>query len=117
MVAEFLASAKTGYLVAQPFLAATLLIAALVLIGDRGSKMALRRDNQCLAALCIFVFALGTGITSWFLVLGPLFALLGTSFTAGYPMVMMYAAFWMMAGVLLSARRIVWENIRRQGKL
>ena len=112
----FFASLKTGYLVAQPFLAAVVLIAALVLIGDRGSKMALRRDNQCLAALCIFTFALGTGMTSWFLLLKPLFSLFGATFALSYPLIMMYWAFWMLAGVLLSAKMIVWDNARRQGK-
>lgn len=116
IVPAFLASVKAGYLVAQPFLAAAVLIAALVLVGDRGSKMALRRDNQCLAALCIFTFALGTGITSWFLVLKPMFALFGANFALSYPLIMMYSAFWMLAGVLLSAKMIVWDNARRQGK-
>jgi glucan phosphoethanolaminetransferase (alkaline phosphatase superfamily) len=107
---------KTGFVMAQPFLAAAVLIALLVLVGDRGSKMALRRENQCLAALCIFTFSLGTGMTSWFLVLKPMFSLFGTTFALSYPLIMMYWAFWMLAGVLLSAKMIVWDNARRQIK-
>ncbi|MCX7781610.1 MAG: hypothetical protein N2491_12015 [Negativicutes bacterium] len=112
----FLATVKSGFIMAQPFLAAIVLIALLVLVGDRGSKMALRRDNQCLAALCIFTFALGTGMTSWFLVLKPLFSLFGAAFALSYPLIMMYWAFWMLAGVLLSAKMIAWDNVRRHGK-
>lgn len=116
VVPAFLNSLQAGFLVAQPFLMAAVLIAALVLVGDRGSKMALRRESQCLAALCIFTFALGTGMTSWFLILKPMFNLFGAAFALSYPLIMMYWAFWMLAGVLLSAKMIVWDNSKRQEK-
>lgn len=102
---------------AQPFLAAAVLIGLLVLLGDHGSKLALKRDSQCLASLCIFTFALGTGMTSWFLVLKPLFSLFGMTFGLSYPLIMMYWAFWMLAGVILSVKMLVWDNSRRQGKM
>ena len=116
-MSEVLSSLGAGYFVAQPFLAAAVLIGLLVLLGDHGSKLALKRDSQCLASLCIFTFALGTGMTSWFLVLKPLFSLFGMTFGLSYPLIMMYWAFWMLAGVILSVKMLVWDNSRRQGKM
>jgi len=93
------------------------LIALLVMVGDRGSKVALRRNNPCLAALCIFAFALGTGSASWLLVLSPLFALFGTTFSLSYPLILMYWAFWLLVGVLISAKKLIYESAKRQGQL
>jgi hypothetical protein len=107
----------SGFGVAQPFLAAIVLIAMLVLVGDRGSTMALKRNNPCLAALCIFAFALGTGSTAWLLVMKPLFALYGAAFTLSYSLVLMYWAFWLLVGVLISAKKLIYESAKRQGHI
>jgi hypothetical protein len=110
-------SVASGFLVAKPFLAAIVLISLLVFIGDRGGKIALRRNNQCLAALCIFLFALGTGTTAWLLVMQPLFALYGVAFTLSYPLILMYWAFWLLVGVLISAKKMFYDSPKRQGQL
>lgn len=110
-------SVISGFEVVKPFLAAIIVIALLVLVGDRGGKAAIRRNSPCLAALCIFTFALGTGMASWFLVLKPLFVFAGASFALSYPLVMMYWAFWLLVGVLISAKKLIYENIKRQGQL
>lgn len=110
-------SVAHGFAVGKPFLAAIVLIALLVVVGDRGSKMALRRNNPCLAALCIFTFALGTGSAAWLLVMSPLFALFGATFNLSYPLILMYWAFWMLVGVLISAKKLIYESAKRQGQL
>ncbi len=110
-------SLLTGFGVAKPFLAAIVVIALLVLVGDRGGKAAIRRNNPCLAALCIFTFALGTGMASWFLVLQPLFVLSGATFALSYSLVMMYWAFWLLVGVLISAKKLIYESAKRQSQL
>lgn len=110
-------SMVSGFAVVKPFLGAAVLIALLVLVGDRGGKAAIRRNNPCLAVLCIFTFALGTGMTSWFLVLKPLFTLAGAAFTLSYPLVMMYWAFWLLVGVLISIKKLVYENAKRQAQI
>lgn len=110
-------SLVSGFGIAKPFLAAVVLIACLVLVGDRGGKLALRRNNPCLAALCIFVFSLGTGLTAWFLVMKPFFALTGATFTLSYPLILMYWAFWLLVGVLISAKKLIYESAKRQGHL
>lgn len=110
-------SVISGFGVAKPFLAAVVVIALFVLVGDRGSKAAIRRNNPCLAALCIFAFALGTGAASWFLVLQPLFVLAGAAFSLSYPLIMMYWAFWLLAGVLIAAKKLIYEGVRRQGQI
>jgi len=107
----------SGFGVIKPFLAGIVLIALFVMVGDRGSKAALRRNSPCLAALCIFAFALGTGMASWFLVLKPLFVLAGAAFNLSYPLIMMYWAFWLLVGVLLSAKKLVYESAKRQGQI
>ncbi|HMM21980.1 MAG TPA: hypothetical protein PKA10_14770 [Selenomonadales bacterium] len=107
----------SGYGVAKPFLAAILLVGLLVLVGDRGTRIALRRNNPCLATLCIFIFSLGTGFVTWFLVMQPLFALFGATFALSYPLVMMYWAFWLLVGVLISAKKLIYESGKRQGQL
>ena len=38
----------SGFGIAKPFLAAAVLIALLVLVGDRGGRAAIRRNNPCL---------------------------------------------------------------------
>ncbi|MDR3566273.1 MAG: hypothetical protein P4N59_33225 [Negativicutes bacterium] len=107
----------SGFAIGKPFLAAVLLIALLVLVGDRGSKMALRRSNPCLAALCIFTFALGTGTAVWLMVMSPIFALFGAAFNLSYPLILMYWAFWLLVGVLISAKKLIYESAKRQGQL
>lgn len=110
-------AAISGFEVAKPFLAALVLVVGLVLIGDRGSRSALKRNNQCLAALCVFVFALGSGMATWFLIMQPLFLQYGAAFTISYPLVLMYWAFWLLVGVLISAKMMLWDSVRRQGQL
>jgi len=110
-------SVISGFEVVKPFLAAIVVIAMMVLVGDRGSKAAIRRNNPCLAALCIFTFALGTGMASWFLVLKPLFVFAGATFALSYSLVMMYWAFWLLVGVLISAKKLIYESVKRQGQL
>ena len=104
-------------MVAKPFLAAVVLIAALVGIGDMGSKMSLKRNSPCLAALCVFTFALGTGMAVWLLVMKPLFALYGAAFTLSYPLIMMYWAFWLLTGVIVSAKKLIYDAHRRNQQL
>lgn len=112
---EALLAKVTGvFLVAKPFLAAVVLIALLVGIGDRGSKSALRRSSPCLAAFCIFTFALGSGMTAWFLVLKPLFALYGAPFALSYSLILMYWSFWLLVGVLVAAKKLVYDAARRE---
>lgn len=110
-------SVVSGYEVIKPFLAAIILVALLVGVGDRGTQMALRRNNPCLAALCIFVFSLGTGLAVWFLVMQPLFVLYGGTFALSYPLGLMFWAFWLLVGVILSAKKLIYENVKRQGTL
>lgn len=110
-------SVLSGYGAAKPFLAAVFLVALLVLVGDRGTQMALKRNNPCLAAICIFVFALGTGFAAWFLVMQPLFALFGATFSLSYPLILMYWAFWLLVGGLIAAKKIVYDSAKRQGQL
>jgi hypothetical protein len=110
-------SVANGFAVGKPFLAAVVLIGLLVVVGDRGSKLALRRNNPCLAALCIFTFALGTGSAAWLLVMSPLFGLFGAAFNLSYPLILMYWAFWLLVGVLISAKKLVYESTKRQGQL
>jgi len=98
---------------AKPFLAALAAYAALVAIGDRGSRFSLRRNNPCLAALCIFTFALGSGMTTWFLVMQPVFAMAGAAFALSYPLILMYWSFWLLVGVLISAKKLIYDNPRR----
>lgn len=109
-----LSNVMSSITVAQPFLAAIALLVVLLVIGDRGSKVSLRRNNPCLAALCIFVFALGAGQTIWFLVMKPIFAIMGTTFALSYPLIMMYWAFWLLIGVLVAAKKLVYDTRRRQ---
>ncbi len=112
-----LASVTNGFMVAKPFLGALVLFALLVLIGDRGSKISLKRNSPCLAALCIFTFALGAGMTAWYLVMKPLFALFGAAFTLSYSLILMYWAFWLLVGVLISAKALVYDASRRHSHL
>ena len=109
-----LSNVMSSVTLAQPFLAAIALLVVLLVIGDRGSKVSLKRNNPCLAALCIFVFALGTGQTIWFLVMRPIFAFLGATFALSYPLIMMYWAFWLLIGVLIAAKKLVYDTRRRQ---
>ena len=110
-------SVTSGFEVAQPFLAALIIIALAVLVGDRGSKMALRKNNPCLAALCIFTFALGTGSAVWLLVMKSLSAIYGAAFSLSYPLILMYWAFWLLVGVLISAKKLIYESAKRQGQI
>ncbi|MDR3588085.1 MAG: hypothetical protein P4N41_00300 [Negativicutes bacterium] len=110
-------SVVSGFTVVKPFLAAVVLISLLVMVGDRGSKLALRRSNPCLAALCIFAFALGSGSAAWLLIMSPLFGLFGASFSLSYPLILMYWAFWLLVGVLISAKKLIYESTKRQGQL
>lgn len=103
-----------GLLAAKPFLAAVILLAALVAVGDRGSKMSLKRNSPCLAALCIFAFALGTGLVAWFLLMKPSFDFFGATFEPGYPLILMYWAFWLLIGVLVSAKKLVYDTAKRE---
>lgn len=112
-----LTKVTSGFMVAKPFLAAVVLIAVLVGVGDRGSKMSLKRNSPCLAALCIFTFALGTGMATWFLLMKPLFALYGAAFTLSYPLILMFWAFWLLVGVLVSAKKLVYDSYRRNQQL
>lgn len=106
---------SSGFEVGKPFLTAVVLIALLVVIGDRGAKLALGRNNSCLAALCIFTFALGTGTVVWLQIMNPLFMLYNATFTLSYSLIMMYWAFWLLVGVLISAKKLVYENSKRHG--
>ncbi len=109
-----LTGATNTFMTVKPFLAATVIIAALVMIGDRGSRFSLQRNSPCMAALCIFAFAIGTGLTTWYLLLAPIFALSGVDFAITYPLVMMYWASWLLMGVLISAKKLVYDGYRRQ---
>lgn len=109
-----LSNAANYFVVAKPFLAAVVLLVSLVLVGDKGSKVSLNRNSPCLAALCIFAFAIGTGLTTWFFLLAPLLALTGINFTLTYPMITMYGAFWLLIGVLISAKKLIYDAHRRQ---
>lgn len=110
---ELLSSATNGLMVAKPFLAALVIIAALTLVGDRGSKLSLNRNNPCLATICIFIFALGTGLTSWFLMLKPLFTLFNATFALSYSLILMYWSFWLLVAVLVSAKKLIYDEYRR----
>lgn len=109
-------TAAKGFMVAKPFLAAIVLLASLVFIGDRGSKLSLSRNSPCLAALCIFAFAIGTGLTTWYLLLTPILALSGVTFALSYPLITMYWAFWLLMGVLITAKKLVYDGYRRQSQ-
>lgn len=109
-----LTGATNTFMAAVPYLSAIVLIAALVMVGDRGSKFSLQRNNPCLAALCIFAFAIGTGLTTWYLLLNPLLALAGTSFTLSYPIATMYWAAWLLLGVVIAAKKLIYDGYRRQ---
>jgi len=109
-----LTNAANYFVVAKPFLAAVVLLVSLVLVGDKGSKVSLNLNSPCLAALCIFAFAIGTGLTTWFFLLAPLLALTGINFTLTYPMITMYGAFWLLMGVLISAKKLIYDAHRRQ---
>lgn len=114
---ELFSSATNGLMVAKPFLAAIVIIAALALVGDRGSKLSLNRNSPCLATICIFVFALGTGLTSWFLMLKPLFTLFDATFALSYSLILMYWSFWLLVAVLVSTKKLLYdEHQRRSGK-
>ncbi|VBB05954.1 Hypothetical protein LUCI_1165 [Lucifera butyrica] len=110
-------SISNGLVLAKPFLGAIILIAALVFIGDKGSKISLNRNSPCLAALCIFTFALGSGLTAWFLLMKPAFALFGVTFALTYPLVSMYWSFWLLASVLVAAKKLVYDSVRRPRQL
>lgn len=109
-----LTNVMSSVTLAQPFLAAIALLLVLLVIGDRGSKVSLKRNNPCMAALCIFLFALGTGQTIWFLLMKPIFAIFGATFALSYPLIMMYWAFWLFIGVLITAKKLVYDTRRRQ---
>ena len=109
-----LSNAANYFVVAKPFLAAVVLLVSLVLVGDKGSKFSLNRNSPCLAALCIFAFAIGTGLTTWFFLLAPLFALAGINVTLTYPMITMYGAFWLLIGVLISVKKLIYDAHRCQ---
>lgn len=106
---------SNGLVTAKPFIAALLLAAFLVLVGDRGSTASLRRNSPCLAVLCIFAFTMGMGLVAWFLVLAPLFGALTGAFALTYPLILMYWAFWLLVGVLVAAKKLVYDNARRRG--
>lgn len=104
-----------GFLAVKPYVAALVLAALLVLVGDRGSTASLRRNSPCLAALCIFAFTMGMGLVAWFLVLTPLLAATGGVFSLTYPLLLMYWAFWLLVGVLVAAKKLVYDSARHRG--
>lgn len=114
LLSSVMSNVMSRVTVCQPFLTATALLLGLLVIGDRGSKAALKRNNPCMAALCIFVFALGAGQTIWLLVIEPIFALLGATFALSYPLIIMYWAFWLLIGVLIATKKLVYDTRRRQ---
>ena len=116
-MADILSIATGAFGVAKPFLAALIAIAIFVYVGDRGSRLSLKRNNPCLAAFCIFAFAMGTGFAMWFLVMNQISTLVyGASINASYPLIIMYWAFWLLIGVLVSAKKLVYENAKRSGQ-
>jgi len=106
---------SSGFDAGKPFLTAVVLIALLVLVGDRGGKLALGRNNACLAALCIFTFALGTGTVVWLQIMNPLFKLYNATFNLSYSLIIMYWAFWLLVGVLISTKKLIYESSKRHG--
>ena len=104
----------TGFDMVSPFLAAVVIIALLTAVGDRGARAAMRRNSPCLAALCIFLFAMGSGLSAWFLGLMPGLYLFGAAGLPEYPLLMMYWGFWLAAGLMLAAKRIIYD--RRPGR-
>ena len=104
-----------GFMAVKPYAAALILAALLVLVGDRGSAASLRRNSPCLAALCMFAFTMGMGLVTWFLVLTPLLAATGGTFTVTYPLLLMYWAFWLLVGVLVAAKKLVYDSARQRG--
>lgn len=112
---ELLSSVTNGLLLAKPFAAALAIIAALTIIGDRGSKLSLDRNSPCLATICIFTFALGTGLTTWLLLLKPLLNLFGVTIPLSYSLMLMYGAFWLLVGVMIATKKLVYDEYRRHG--
>lgn len=105
---------SNGFMAVKSYLVALILAALLVLVGDRGSAASLRRNSPCLAVLCIFAFTMGMGLVAWFLVLTPLLAVAGENFNLTYPLLLMYWAFWLLVGVLVAAKKLVYDSARRR---
>ena len=110
---ETLRGAMAMLAAAAPYAAALVLLAGLVLVGDRGSRLALKRNSPSLAALCIFSFAIGSCLITWHLLVSPILSFSGLALSVAYPAVIMYWAAWLLTGVLIAAKRIVYDG-RRQ---